>query len=146
MRLKSEIQHSVLLLTVVGIISFLAFSLEGSEINDISKIKIIGNKYLDESNYLRFAKLENIEYLSDLSISLIKDRIGKHPYVKNCDVLIIERGIAEVTIYEKKMDAIVLNNNKQFMITDRAEIIPLVPSTMNLNLPVIIYNSKILKK
>jgi cell division protein FtsQ len=142
MRLKSEIQHSVLLLTIVGIISFLAFSLEGSEINNISKIRIIGNKYLDESNYLKFAKLENIEYLSDLSISLIKDRIGKHPYVENCDVLIIERGIAEVTIYEKKMDAIVLNNNKQFIITDRAEIIPLVTSTMNLNLPVIIYNTK----
>lgn len=142
MQLKSEIQHSVLLLTIVGIISFLAFSLEGSEINSISKIRILGNKYLDQSNYLKFAKLENIEYLSDLSISLIKDRIGKHPYVKNCDVLIIERGIAEVTIFEKKMDAIALCNKSQYMITDRAEIIPLVPSTMNLNLPVIIYNTK----
>ena len=142
MRLKSEIQHSVLLLIIVGIISFLAVSLEGSEINNIAKIRIIGNKYLDEFSYLKFAKLDHVEELSEFSISLIKDRIGKHPYVKNCDVLIIERGIAEVTIYEKKMDAIVLNNNKQFMITERAEIIPLVPSTMNLNLPVIIYNTK----
>lgn len=142
MYLLSKIKHLVLLITIAGLISFLAFSLEGSEINNISKIRIIGNKYLDESNYLKFAKLENIETASDLSITLVKDRIGKHPYVKNCDVLFIERGIAEVTIFEKKMDAILLNNNKQYMITDETEIIPLGYSTINLNLPVIFYNAK----
>ena len=142
MHLISQIKHSVLLITIIGVISFLAFSLEGSEINNISKIKIIGNKYLDESDYLKFAKLDNIENVSDLSITLIKDRIDKHPYVQNCDVLFIERGITEVTIFEKKMDAILLNSNKQFMITEESEIIPLGSSTINLNLPVIIYNDK----
>ena len=140
MKFVSEIRHTVILVLIMSMLGFLAFSLERSEINDITKIKIIGNKYLDESIYLKYSKLENIDEVAELSIALIRDRIEKHPYVKNSDVLILERGIAEVTIYEKKMDAILLDNSKQYMITNNAEIIPLINSTRHLDLPVIVRN------
>lgn len=142
MKLNSEIKQTVLLIAIMAILGFLAFSLETSEINNITEIKILGNKYLDESVYLNYSKLENFTEVSELSIALIRDRIEKHPYVKNLDVVIVERGIAEVTIFEKKMDAILLDNSSQYIITDRAEIIPLISSTRHLDLPVIVRNIK----
>lgn len=142
MKLNHEIKQTVLLIAIMAILVFLAFSLETSEINNITEIKILGNKYLDESVYLKYSKLENFTEVSELSITLIRDRIEKHPYVKNLDVVVVERGIAEVTIFEKKMDAILLDNSDQYMITGRAEIIPLIASTRHLDLPVIVRNSK----
>ncbi len=145
MKLNSEIKQTVLLIAIMAILGFLAFSLETSEINNITEIKIQGNKYLDENVYLKYSKLENFTEVTELSIALIRDRIEKHPYVKNLDVVVVERGIAEVTIFEKKMDAILLDNSQQYMITDRAEIIPLITSTRHLDLPVIVRNSKKIK-
>ena len=42
---------------MVSIIGLLAFSLESSDINEISTIKIIGNKYLEEDEYLKYSQL-----------------------------------------------------------------------------------------
>ena len=141
MILKSEIKHSILLIVIIVVIALLAFTLEGSEINDITHIQIIGNNYLSKDEYLNYAQLNNFEETSDLSMSLIRDRIEKHPYVKNIDVLILERGIAEVNIYEKKMDAKLFSNSRQYMITDNAEIIPLIPLTRNVDIPIIVNNT-----
>ena len=102
MKLNSEIKQSVLLIAIMAILGFLAFSLETSEINKITEIKILGNKYLYENVYLKYSKLENFSEVSELSISLIRDRIEKHPYVKNLEVVVVERGIAEVTFLKKK--------------------------------------------
>jgi len=140
MKLQSEIKHSFLLLIILGVIGFLAFTLEESEINDIIHIEIFGNKYLSKEEYLKYSQLTNLDNTSKLSIALIRDRLEKHPYIKNIDVLIVERGIAQIKIFEKKMDAILLNDSKQFMITDNAEVIPFLSSTRNIDLPVIIKN------
>jgi cell division protein FtsQ len=137
----SEIKHSILLIAILAVIALLAFTLEGSEINDITRIQILGNKYLSENQYLNYSQLESLDQKTDLSIALIRDRIEKHPYIENIDVLILERGITQVKIYEKKMDAVLLSNSKQFMITDNSEIIPLIPSTRNIDLPVIVNNT-----
>lgn len=139
-KFQSEIKHSILLVTIVGVLTLLAFNLEGSEINNISKIEISGNKLLDKSKYLSFAQLSTIEETEDLEITVIRDRLEKHPYIKSIDVLLQDRGIVTIKIFEKKMDAVLLSGSNQYLVTNNAEIIPLITSTRNINLPVIVNN------
>ncbi len=134
----SYIKHTVLLVAMIGVIALLAFTLERSEINDITTIKIKGNKYLDSQQYLKFANLERITEENNLNINLIQDRLEKHPYVKNADVIILERGIVEVTIKEKNIEALLFSSDKQFLITSSGEVLPSLAATKNINFPIII--------
>lgn len=138
MKVKSEIKQAALLVVIIAIIISLLFSLERSEINNITQVKISGNVYLSVEKYLRFAGLDDKEKLSELTITIIRDRLEKHPYIKNVDAVIAERGAAEIEIFEKKFDAVLLNKQDNYLITDGAEIIPLISSTRNINLPVIV--------
>jgi len=142
MKLKSELKHTILLILFSSVIALLAFSLEGSEINDITRIEILGNNYLSDETYLNFARLSEIESMSEISVAIIRDRLSKHPYIKNIDVLMLDRGTVKISIFEKKMDAILLNKSKQYLIAENAEIIPLIFSTKNINLPVILSSEK----
>lgn len=134
----SMLKNIILLITIIALMGLLAFTLERSEINDIININIEGNEYLDSEKYLEFANLNNIEEKANLNIALIQDRLEKHPYIENADVVMLERGIVEVTIKEQKFDAILLSNGKQFLVSNKAEILPSLSSTRNINLPLII--------
>lgn len=136
------IKHSVFLISILLLIVILSFSLERSELNSVKRVELSGGNYLSEENYLKFAQLEDIEKLGDLGISVIRDRIEKHPYVEKADVVIENRGVIKIDIYEKSFDAILFSKNKQFLITDKAEVLPLIKSTHNIDLPVIVNNSK----
>ena len=138
MKTISNIKHSILLIVVISILVLLAFSLERSELNTINRIEIEGGKYLSVAQYLETANLSNIKNDPKISITVIQDRLEKHPFISNIDISVVERGLVKATLYEKKMEAVLLVNNKQFMITDEAEIVPLLPSTQSINLPVIV--------
>lgn len=138
----SVIKHSVLLLSLISVITLFAFTLEKSEINDITKIEVEGNTLLNELNYIDFAQLSDKENTLNLSISLIRDRLEKHPYVKNIDVEYLDRGIVKITVYEKSFDALFICNSQRYLLTDKAEIVPFINSTKNIDLPVITSNSK----
>ncbi|MCB0732018.1 MAG: cell division protein FtsQ/DivIB [Ignavibacteriae bacterium] len=142
MKSQSELKHFILLFLMVSIIGLLAFSLESSDINEISTIKIIGNKYLEEDEYLKYSQLMGKLVNNEITIALIRDRLEKHPYIENIDVVILERGIAQVQVFEKKMDAVLLGNSTKYIITNRAEVLPLLPTTSNINLPVIVSTEK----
>ena len=107
----SMLKNIILLITIIALMGLLAFTLERSEINDIITINIEGTEYLDSEKYLEFANLNNIEEKANLNIALIQDRLEKHPYIENADVVMLERGIVEVTIKEQKFDAILLSND-----------------------------------
>ncbi len=138
--MNSEVKHITLFLLIASIVGFLAFSLETSKLNNITETRISGNRLLTENDYLEFARISKIDASSDISISIIRDRLDKHPYIEKVDVLVVERGLAEIKIFEKKMDAILLEENNQFLISDMAEIIPFIPATKNIDLPVIVAN------
>ena len=140
MYLFSEIKHFILLLIIAGTIGILAFTLEKSDFNDITKIDISGNVHLSSEKYLSFAKLIDQEG-QNITIAIIRDRLSKHPYIKNIDVIREERGLVKVDVHEKKMDAVLLEKSKQFLITDTGEIIPFIFSTKNIDVPVIISNT-----
>ena len=140
MNMNSEIKHSLLLIITVSVIGVFAFSLEGSEINNITHINITGNKFLSEDQYLIYAQLSELVNEDEISPSIIRDRLSKHPYIRNVDVIKEERGIVKVIIFERKFDAVLLQGSEKFLICQSAEIVPLVNSTSNINLPVIMNN------
>ncbi|MEE9431680.1 MAG: hypothetical protein V3V16_11600, partial [Melioribacteraceae bacterium] len=130
-------KHIVLLLVIVGVLLALALTLNRSEINKIYKIEITGNEYLPKENYIKFAKLDSL-YESNINISLIHDRLEKHPYIKNVDVVIQERGIVQVQIYETTIEAMLLKENGQLLLTSNAQLIPFLPNTINVDVPIIV--------
>ncbi|PID58154.1 MAG: hypothetical protein CR986_08005 [Ignavibacteriae bacterium] len=135
-------QNIIFIIIIVFIIGILSFFLESNNVNKISTIKIVNNKLLDKEAYLEFAQLKEKNKDEELTLSIIRDRLSKHPYVKFVDIIIVERGIAQINIHEKKIDAILFNNSKQLLVTNNSEIIPLIENTNNINLPIIIYEDK----
>ncbi len=133
----STFKQFVLMLIILSVIALLAFTLNRSSINRISKIRIEGNRLLNSEVYLKFARLDNIEAIENIGLSIIHDRLEKHPYVKNVDVIMMERGIVDIRIFEKKMDAIILQKGKQLLITAEAQLLPMLPTTKNIDLPII---------
>lgn len=129
------------LIVISAFIGFLAFTLERSELNEFQKIEIKNNIYLDANKYLEFANLKDFKEQTNLSISLIQDRIEKHPLVENSDVIILERGMVEVSIQEKKLDAILFSNNNRYLISNSGEVLPAFSSIRNIDLPIIVNRS-----
>ena len=97
MKTISNIKHSILLIAVISILVLLAFSLEKSEFNTINRIEIEGGKYLSVAQYLETANLLNIKNDPKISITVIQDRLEKHPFIKNIDISFVERGIVKAT-------------------------------------------------
>ena len=137
MKKFSTFKQFVLMVIMLGVLALLTFTLNRSNINLINKIKIEGNELLDADVYQKFAKLYDVEAIENIGLSIIHDRLEKHPYIKNVDVVMLERGVVSIKIIEKKMDAILLQSDKQFLITDDAQLLPMLPKTKNINLPVI---------
>ena len=137
MKKFSTFKQFVLMVVILGVLALLTFTLNRSSINHINKIKIQGNELLDAEVYKKFAKLDDIEAIENIGLSLIHDRLEKHPYVENVDVVMLERGVVKIKIMEKKMDAILLQKDKQLLITDDAQLLPMLPKTKNIDLPVI---------
>ncbi len=133
----STFKQFVLMVIILSVITMLAFTLNRSSINRISQIRIEGNRLLDSEVYKKFAKLDNVESIENIGLSIIHDRLEKHPYVKDVDVIMQERGIVDIKIIEKKMDAIILQKGKQLLITAEAQLLPMLPETKNIDLPII---------
>ena len=123
-----------LLLTLVV---YLAFAIQTRQTEIINKLNLRGASYLSPEQYLAFAKLENVEEFDKLNVSLIKDRLEKHPYVRKADVKLDEKGNAEINITEKKIDAFLNCGSRQYLVSDKYEALPLLSFTRKLNVPVI---------
>ncbi len=104
---------------------------------EIKKVEIKGNNYLNASAYIDFARINNEAELSQINLSNLKDRLEKHPYVKYADILPADSGIVIVTLHEKKFQAVVLLNNEQYLVDESLRMCPLLPFTMNIDLPVV---------
>lgn len=137
MKEKSILKHTIVFILMIIVLSFLTFNLNKSEMNQINKIVISGNNYLSTDMYMTFANLQNINEQKDLTISFIQDRLRKHPYIQNADVIILDRGTVKVDLYEKKIDAILLGADAKYYISENAEILPALPFTKNINVPAI---------
>lgn len=96
-----RIKHSILLFLLISIVGLLAFSLESSDLNSINKLEIEGANYLTINQYLEIANLTNFKKDPNINITVIQDRLEKHPYINNADVWQAERGVIKIILYEK---------------------------------------------
>ena len=138
MKTINKIKHSILFVLLIAIFGLLSFSLKNSNLNSINKIEIEGANYLSSKDYMEIANLSDFEKDPNINITVIQDRIEKHPYVNNADVWLAERGTIRIKIIEKTFEALILTDKKQFLITGSGEIIPFYSSTKNIDLPVIV--------
>ena len=65
---------------------YLSFSQNKKKDYKISLISIEGNDHLTKEQYLEYANLTDRNNYGNLTLQLVKDRIGKHPYIKSTDV------------------------------------------------------------
>lgn len=103
----------------------------------IEKIEIIGNHFLNTQEYFKFTCLNNVSDYRYLNLSIIKDRIEKHPYVLKADVKFAGGNKVQVNITEKNFQAHLLTDTDEYLLGDDFVLIPVFPYTRNSNVPVI---------
>lgn len=121
----------------IMLIVFLSFSLDRKDDIKISVIELNGDVHMKKDQYFKFANLDNPGEYGKLTLSLIKDRLEKHPYVKYAEVKYDGQNKVTVNIFEKTFDAILITEGRQYFITDKLEVIPFLPFTNKVNYPVV---------
>jgi len=132
----SKILGTLFFILLISFIFYLILLPKKIVKRNITKIEIKGNRFLSETDYLKQTKLLNVSEYNRLTLSIIKDRLDKHPYILKAD---IEQNDKILTAYitEKKMTAVLLKGTVPYFISERNEILPLMPNTKFIDLPVI---------
>ena len=151
--MKSERRNKILglllfVILVAGILYLSSVSERSEFIKQIKSIKITGNFLLNQNEYLSFARLNDNNSYKKVTLSIIKSRLEKHPYVKRADVEFSGDNQVHININEKSIKGVLVSENKFFLACDNFEILPLFPNTKISDMPVItnLSNSILLKK
>ncbi|MFA7289748.1 MAG: cell division protein FtsQ/DivIB [Melioribacteraceae bacterium] len=131
------ILSSILLVLLFAVVAGLSIFLIPAKKAQINLIELKGNIYLPKENYLRYAHLLNRNEYRYLDLKTIKDRIKKHPYVKNAEVRLDDFNKALITLSEKPFDAILLDDSKQFLVTEQVELVPMFEGTKYVDFPLV---------
>lgn len=127
----------IFLFLLSGVLYLTFFSQKKINKGEIKMIEVTGNKLLNETDYLKLTKLNDRTAYIDLSLPVIKDRILKHPYVLKADVEYDGLGGVRIEIKEKKIKAVILNDGEPYFITEKYQILPLLPGSQFSDLPII---------
>lgn len=130
---------------VIGLFLLTFFSNKEKPKEEIVSVTIKNNYLLQASDYIRFAHLDNISALENITLPIVKDRIEKHPYIQKIEVELSDAKNISIYIEEKKIKALLQKENETFFITDKFEILPVFANTNLLEIP-LITNSKNLKE
>ncbi|MBA4407485.1 hypothetical protein C0389_09435 [bacterium] len=133
----AKILSVAFMLLVIGLMIYLSIGLKPGSENKIKFISLKGNIHLSKEQYLNFANLADKATYENLSLQIIKDRIEKHPYVKQADVRYEGSGKAAIRITEKVFDSILVDSTNQYIITDNLQLLPMLPETVKIDYPVI---------
>lgn len=136
---KNEKILGVFLLVVLisCLVYLIFFASKNANKTEVEMIKINGNNLLTEEEYLKSANLADSSLYKKLTLSEIKARIDKHPYLKNVDVEYEGNNLVNINLTEKKIKAIIINNGEPYFISDDFEILPMIEGTKFSDLPVI---------
>ena len=124
---KQKIFNAIFLLLMAGAIVYLSFALNKGKDYKVGLIEIEGNDHLSAEQYMEYANLANKANYGKLTLQVIKDRIEKHPYVAHADVRYDGNGKVSVKIKEKSFESILMNNDTQFILTDKLQVLPYIP-------------------
>ncbi len=122
---------------LLGLIFYIAFSVDYEQPYKITLIEINNCEHLSGEKYFAYAGFDKKETYDELTLPVIKSRLEKHPYVKRADVLYVGQGKVEVTIYEKDFWAVLIAGGDEFILTRNFELLPVLPFTQQLLIPII---------
>lgn len=127
---------SITLIIQVLLITYLStYFFSNDKVDKYSEIAITGNKFLPEEKYLSYLYQKLNE--NDLSLYAIKSILESHPYIFTADVKKGDNRI-NVEISEKKIYSTIIRNNEAYFISDTFELIKVLPSTINISMPLLI--------
>jgi cell division septal protein FtsQ len=67
----------------------------------------------------------------------IKDRFEKHPYIQTADVRYDGNGKVIVKLHEKTFESMLLDSTGQYLLTEKLQMLPVLPQTKKIDFPVI---------
>ena len=132
-----KISSLIVMLFLLSLLTYLSLSLDKKIEYQFSVFELNGNRYLSKEQYINFAKLDNTELNKNLTLTVIKDRLEKHPYINYVDVGYEGNGKVNILIKEKEFKAILIENEKNFLLTEELELTPIIPSTSGIDYPII---------
>ncbi len=122
---------------LLGLIFYIAFSVDYEQPYKITLIEINGGKHLTNEKYFSYAGLNDKLKYDELTLPIIKSRLEKHPYVKRAEVLYVGNGKVEVSIIEKDFWAILITGDREFVLTQNFEVLPVLKYSREMFYPVI---------
>lgn len=134
---KQKILNTIFLLLLIGTISYLSVSLYKEKDYKVELITLEGESHLAKEEYMQFAELLNRSFFENLTLQIIKDRVEKHPYIEKVNVRYDGGGKVSVKIKEKNIESMLSNNDRQFLLTDKLQVLPLMPRTKKVDYPII---------
>ena len=137
MKALGKIISAIFLVVTLGLVVYLSVNLKSGNGYSIQIIAMEGNVHLTKEQYLSYANLLDRNNYASLSLQVIKDRIEKHPYVERADVRYDGNGQVSISITEKSFIAILLNDDNQFIVTDKLQVLPVFDQTKKIDYPII---------
>lgn len=141
---ENKILGLIILIILLSVIIILSLILKSEEQKNFLKIKLSGNVLCSSEAYLKFLHLNNPEEYSYLTPKIVRDRFQKHPYIESIKVY-QDNSELNIKITEKIIDAILLYNDSEYLITNKNQVIPFLSDTYELKCP-LINNPKIESK
>ncbi len=127
----------IISISVVLLIFWLSLSLEDKNKPEIELIELNGNYHLDKEEYFTFAHLDNTDDYKFLTLSVIKDRLEKHPYLESVDVKLENKNKVTINLTEKDFSTVLLHNNSSYILTESFEVLPYLQQTKKVDFPLI---------
>ncbi len=125
------------IILLIGLGYLVYRSNEFKTVQVIEKIHVTGNNLLAENDYLSFIKLEDKSLLKGLTLSVIKSRFEKHPYVSRADVKFVNEKEVKVFLTEKNIYGVIIKNPNPVFITENFEVLPIISNTKIDEVPVL---------
>lgn len=135
---KVKIFGTAFFIVLIAGLVYLIYQSNKIKKNDvIETIQLRGNNLLTENDYLTFTKLDGVSQYRRITLSLIKDRFEKHPYVSKANVRFMNEKEVEVFITEKKIYGVVIRETEPLFISENFEVLPVIPNTKIVDVPVL---------
>jgi len=131
------ISGTIVFAVILAGIFYISFFTEETKKEVFNSITLNGNKLQSVDGYLMSSDLNKPVEYADLTLQEVKKRIMEHPYVANAEVQSDGKGTIEITVFEKEFMAVLLTNQKPYLITDEFEMIVMKMNSDISELPVI---------
>lgn len=134
---KQKIFNIVFMTVLFGAVIYLSIALRNKNEIKIDLITLDGNFHLSKEQYLSYANLLDRNEYGNLTLQIIKDRIEKHPFIAKANVKHDGGSKVSINIIEKTFESILIENDKQFLLTDQLQVLPFLPKTSKIDFPII---------